>query len=736
MGGVLTEASPWHRLIPILASRAAVVQPRSTTPSGGGGRDVDCVAVGLDPMWPLRLPGGWRLLQSMRYCLVGWYWILDGPGGLVALDTIDDAWGIGREGIPTPMLLAEGEGEVPPPARAAYLAIKRVRKRELDADRWRGLPELVRSDVSQTRRILAHVLGPTQAERLLRCVLEGTPPDERTAAHVRHRLLTRRFGTPSRAMRALWLGTGRWLGRAIQPTGLEILVVGPDGVGKSTVARGILDSGHDLFRRTAHVHFRPGILPRPGALLARQTSDPAKPHAREPYGPAVSLALLAYHWLDFLVGTRWVRGGVRLRSGLLVVERGWWDLVVDPERYRLRVPGGLVRLLGTFLPRPDLAVVLAARPSVVHGRKSELSADEIERQSAAWPDALPRRVPAVEIDASLPVEEVVAAALREISDHLESRAMRRVGSGWVCLPPGRSTRWWLPRGPAAASAAGLRVHLPATTFAISIWPLAEAFARAGGFRLLPRGSAPPRELLEILAPHMPPAASLAVATATHPARYLALVVGRRGDLHAAAKVALDEEGRLALSREETSLRRLRPMLPEPLTAPEILHADSGLLVLEGVPWVPRSRPWTCPVEVAGALGAFHRAGRDGGEGPAHGDAVPWNLLRAPGRWVLIDWESATTKSAPWLDLCHFVTQAHALLGHPSAKEIREGFGRGAGWIGRAVAAYAEGAEVDPETALPALRDYLRDPVHAGVVRSTNESRGIRRRGSLLRSLGG
>jgi hypothetical protein len=59
-------------------------------------------------------------------------------------------------------------------------------------------------------------------------------------------------------------------------------------------------------------------------VLGREAADLTRPHAQPAHGRAASLALLAYHWADFLVGG-WLQlcRSFRARTGLVVTERGW-----------------------------------------------------------------------------------------------------------------------------------------------------------------------------------------------------------------------------------------------------------------------------------------------------------------------------------------------------------------------------------------------------------------------------
>jgi Phosphotransferase enzyme family len=285
--------------------------------------------------------------------------------------------------------------------------------------------------------------------------------------------------------------------------------------------------------------------------------------------------------------------------------------------------------------------------------------------------------------------------------------------GWVALPrPGRGTpspsaphyvpRLLLPRGPRAAAAAALYAYHPCTTKARLAWQAARRFGALGGFHLVPRRGAPPAEVMERLAPYLPPRTTIAVAESDHPGRFVALIVDEQGDCHGLAKIGTDSTGRSALDNEARALDSLAKLLPPPVSAPRLLARDTGLLLLEPVRWVPRRNPADLPDEVARAMGAFFRAaGACEQVGPTHGDFAPWNLLETEGGWVLVDWEEARDRDRPFFDLFHYLFMAHQNLAAFSREDFLDGLG-GKGTIGRAIAAYAEGADLrDPD-----LRELL------------------------------
>src|SRR5687768_537991 len=128
-----------------------------------------------------------------------------------------------------------------------------------------------------------------------------------------------------------------------------IMVAGPDGSGKTTLAHGLAQTVlADV--PVLQVHHRRGIGRLPGRQLRGPTTEP---HRHAPYPTVVSLGKTFYLFADFLYG--WlatIRPFVR-SGGWVILQRDWWDLLVDPKRYRLRPMPRLGRLLGRLLPEPD-----------------------------------------------------------------------------------------------------------------------------------------------------------------------------------------------------------------------------------------------------------------------------------------------------------------------------------------------------------------------------------------------
>jgi thymidylate kinase len=197
--------------------------------------------------------------------------------------------------------------------------------------------------------------------------------------------------------------------------GSVIVVVGPDGTGKSTLCAMLIDR---LFTETPvmRVHHRFGVLRQ------RNASPTTEPHADPPYGRLLCEMKAVYLFVDYLLGWSLRALPFLRRGGWVVLERGWWDLAVDPARYRLRRETTLVRVLGRLLPAPDLLILLDCPPEILLARKAELPVAEVVRQSEAWRQFVAGNARAVRVDASLPPAAVLGRVVTEVGKALTEHA--------------------------------------------------------------------------------------------------------------------------------------------------------------------------------------------------------------------------------------------------------------------------------------------------------------------------
>jgi DNA polymerase III delta prime subunit len=189
----------------------------------------------------------------------------------------------------------------------------------------------------------------------------------------------------------------------------RILLAGPDGVGKSTIAdhlgRELSEFGFIIER----LHYRPNILFRQSPTQTPSHHSP--PISAVPHNYIRSLIKLLATYADTLTFefiTRVRRRESRNSKYVFIQERGWLDQSVDQTRYRLdpRVKP-VVNVLARLIPRATFGVALVAPAMDVHARKQELSLAEITQQTEHWRRTIQfasRR--SIEVDATRPPEEI------------------------------------------------------------------------------------------------------------------------------------------------------------------------------------------------------------------------------------------------------------------------------------------------------------------------------------------
>jgi thymidylate kinase len=396
--------------------------------------DVD-IAVASDDLGVmselLQSSDGVRAVQLLQHEASCFYFVMAVHGGnadhLVTLDVATDYRRDGRtflteEGLLGGRQLVDGVWLAAPEAEFSYLLVKKILKGafpEHQKSRIRTLSaKLGPAGTVIACRMLGARWGHRAMEWLARAdwaTFEGYLPNLRRA--LRWEIIKHDPLNPIR----YWLQDikRRWR-RWWEPTGLSVAVLGSDGAGKSTLISRLLEDLAPAFRQTTVFHVRPKLIER------NSTRGPiTDPHGMKPHGRALSLLKLAYYMFDHLVGYV-VKVRPRLaRSCLVVFDRYYHDLLVDPLRYRYGGPMKLVRMMQRCIPTPDLFLFLDVSEDDLARRKQEVSVAELRRQRDCY-RRLAAGIPGgLLLDGSLPPDEVFGNARTAILTYLERRYRER-----------------------------------------------------------------------------------------------------------------------------------------------------------------------------------------------------------------------------------------------------------------------------------------------------------------------
>jgi thymidylate kinase len=227
------------------------------------------------------------------------------------------------------------------------------------------------------------------------------------------RIRTQRAISLAHWWRATWDRVRRWR----EPSGLLIACLGPEGSGRSNVIEQLNAEPLAPFAAAHVMDLRPHMM-RP---------VPVNPDSRIPRGTFGTLAKLIMFVADYWLGY-WLQIRPKLvRSTLIVSNRYYDDILVDPRRYRIDRPHAFARWLLPWIPRPQLWLVFDVPSEVLQTRTREVAAEEAARLRGEYRKVLRRQEDVVVLDASQPLEEVSAEAERAIVAQLARRTARRLG---------------------------------------------------------------------------------------------------------------------------------------------------------------------------------------------------------------------------------------------------------------------------------------------------------------------
>lgn len=313
-----------------------------------------------------------------------------------------------------------------PEMELAYLLVKKTLKGETPEHQKKRLELLIeelgeKSSIAISTELFGNVFGPRVIFWICK---ENWSVLESNVSKLKNALMMETVRKDPLNPFKYWINeANRILRRWLNPTGLFITVLGPDGVGKSTLIKRLEHELSVAFRRTESFHLRPGVLGKKPE--GRPVTDP---HGKPARSYLLSTLKILYYFADYTLGYLFKIYPKIIRSTMVISDRYCDDLLVDPDRYRYGGSFWLVKLICYFIPRPTLYLVLDIPVDKILKRKQEVGEKELIRQRKAYMNLAARLPNAFILDSGGTPEKVADDASEIITNYLHNRYVERGGS--------------------------------------------------------------------------------------------------------------------------------------------------------------------------------------------------------------------------------------------------------------------------------------------------------------------
>jgi thymidylate kinase len=214
----------------------------------------------------------------------------------------------------------------------------------------------------------------------------------------------------------------RKLYRILNPTGMFLVFLGPDGAGKTAIGQCLEHELAPVFRGVQRFHLRPSLLGKKG----KENIAVTNPHGKPVRSIFSSLVKLVYFFCDYLLGFVVKVLPLKIKSQLIIFDRYYHDLLIDPKRYRYGASMMFAKIVSWLIPKPDLFIVLDAPAEVIQARKQEVPLEETQRQRTAYLKFAREQSNCIVLDTSVGIEETVKQGSEQILAFMKERQMRRL----------------------------------------------------------------------------------------------------------------------------------------------------------------------------------------------------------------------------------------------------------------------------------------------------------------------
>lgn len=340
----------------------------------------------------------------------------DGPPRFLKLDFAHDAT-FGRH------LLYRGEEILADRKRQANIWVPAADKAfdivltravlKANPETWSAVAAHFFADPAGARRTLERRWSKSDARVILAAITTGDRGLLRAQfTGMRRRLAWRSFkNAPVSHVATIVRVQAARLGHLLWPRGVHVALLGPDGAGKSSVITALEQSLAPLFTRSEIRGFAPSLRLR----TRRETLNTSTPQALPARSVATSL-LRAGFWLAYGLFSRFTLRWAKARNRLILNDRHFVDILVDPVRYRYGGPRWILHLIWKTMAKPDIVILLHGPAEVLQARKKELTVAETARQCEAYLALVRKLSYGHVIDATRPPGEVAAKVCAIVLD--------------------------------------------------------------------------------------------------------------------------------------------------------------------------------------------------------------------------------------------------------------------------------------------------------------------------------
>ena len=383
---------------------------------------------------------GFKVIQKLYYDIPRCYFYVvsfrddNGMPGFVQIDILNDDFGVGRYLLKTNTLLKDRRSFngfwIPAvPVEACYLIIKKIVKGVILEEHEKKINTLFEMDYKGVRGILKNVFGHGMPDMVTELVNSKDEQRKKQLIRKLKKTLFVRYSLlkPDRSiLKGFWL-VKRILERIFSPTGLIIVFISPDGGGKSTIADLVQARLRYAFRNSTRIHWRPYFLPPPRKLFTphkwhKPEVPNYQPHKNSISGVLNSFCRFIYYWLDYVIGYLPKILWPKIRTHLVVIERYYYDFLIDLRRYRLSISSTLPIIFKKAIPKPDHLFLLSGPEKVIYGRKQEIGLDEIRRQLSVI-HGLTEKIPNSHI---IRVDQLLESEVQQVEDIILDSLQKRL----------------------------------------------------------------------------------------------------------------------------------------------------------------------------------------------------------------------------------------------------------------------------------------------------------------------